>query len=442
MSLWASLAYNSGDSKKERMHGLHYRRQSPTVKIREATEEDTQAAHERHSFSYRPSPGSSVGSDEEEEEQWSAGEEDEGELDQQEDEEIRARYQYRRSSSLHFDDALVFHPTNSPRSTSPLPSLSPSRPRLFDDDSDAEDDDDELLLVLRTPSLSSSPASSLSLKSSGLKPVDRKPTSTDPLLSPPSSAPTLAHAFGRRTSVGWLPSPSSTQHRRLSTSTSSDDLPSPAPPAPTNSSQPSISLLTKSLRSLARLPNLALEQSAPPQPPLGALDLEGLGAVEENPWEWRGERGERPAMDEAWEVPQKRVEGSSSSSSAGSASSVPLLRRLPPALVDNEHATVVQLQTFSTPTPPSPPRKTIDLPPLAPAPAVVEEEEPADASPLSPPSTRYISNPRHLLMISLELSMMRADKIRSPLRPRAVVVRCGGGPSQAMGSGLRFEVQA
>lgn len=141
-------------------------------------------------------------------------------------------------------------------------------------------------------------------------------------------------------------------------------------------------------------------------------------------------------MDEAWEVPQKRVEGGSS---AGSASSVPLLRRLPPALVDNEHATVVQLQTFSSPSPPSPPRKTIDLPPLAPAPAVVEEEE--EAAPLSPPITRYISNPRHLLMISLELSMMRADKIRSPLRPRAVVVRCGG-PSQVVGSGLRFEVQA
>ncbi|ORY66926.1 hypothetical protein BCR35DRAFT_308361 [Leucosporidium creatinivorum] len=435
MSLWGEIDWSK--SKKHSMHGLHYARRAPIVKIRQASDEES--SHERaplsrsSSITYHPSPGSSIGS---EEEQWSAEEEEEeeeDELDAQEDHDIRARYQYRRSSSLHFDDALVFHPTNSPSSTSPLPSLSPSRPRLFDDDSEDDDEDDEALLILRTPSSSSSSPASLSTKSSGLKPVDRKPTSTDPLLSPPSSSPTLAHAFGRRTSAGWLPTPPRTQDRRLSTSSS--ELASPAPPTSTTTSQPSISLLTKSLRSLARLPNLALEQPAPLQPPLTALDLQGLGTVEENPWEWRGGRGERSAVDEAWEVPQKRAEGSN----VVSASSAPLLRRLPPALVDNEHATVVQLQTFSSPSPPSPPRKTIDLPPLAPAPAVVVEEE--EPLPLSPPITRYISNPRHLLMISLELSMMRADKIRSPLRPRAVVVRCGG-PSQAMGSGLRFEVQA
>lgn len=151
--------------------------------------------------------------------------------------------------------------------------------------------------------------------------------------------------------------------------------------------------------------------------------------MEENPWEWRAGVADRMPVDEAWEVPLRpRREGAELG--RGRAASVD----------DHEHETVrVQLQTFSSPpAPPSPPRTTIDLPPLTPVPVVAEQE----VEPPLPPTTRYISNPRHLLMISLELAMMRADKIRSPLRPRAVVCRCGGSRGAQMpGSGLRWEVR-
>lgn len=400
----------------------------PIVHIRQAEDEET--IQSPPSLVWRRSQSS--GSDDEyDEERWGQEEDEEDREDDGMDvQEIRRRCQLRRASEISWGESQRSSAAGDlPTSTSPLPSLSPSRPRLFEDDSDDEDEDQ--VLILRTPSEASSLSKSPSLSR---RSPNRKPAATDPLLSPAPSSPVLAHGFGRR-HQGWLPTPSRVEKRRLSTSSPLGDLLPPASPA---SNQPSISLLTQSLRSLARLPNLSIDALPASQPPpLGtssALSLEGLGEViEETPWEWKGSRlVDVAAVDEAWEVPRPSAElivGIQRS---------PMLRQVPPALVDNEHAAVVQLQTFSSPAPASPPRRTIDLPP--PLPLVVEpEDEPAALPPVV--TTRYISNPRHLLMISLELAMMRADKIRSPLRPRAVVVRCGGVKGQGLGhSALQHEV--
>ncbi|GAA5866401.1 hypothetical protein JCM3774_004667 [Rhodotorula dairenensis] len=80
---------------------------------------------------------------------------------------------------------------------------------------------------------------------------------------------------------------------------------------------------------------------------------------------------------------------------------------------------------------------------LAP-PLAVPSGVPPPPPPLPP---RFVSNHRHLLMLSLEFEMMRHAKIRGPLRQRAVIVRPATSPPREQGarrerSRLCHEVEA
>lgn len=291
-------------------------------------------------------------------------------------------------------------PSQSTSSSSSVPSLSPSRPPLFDDDSGDEDD-----FPLSPPSRGPSPTSSLSL-SSPSPPHQRRKTftaiivTTDPLISPPVCRPD--DPFSNLLSIPIQAKPTS--------------------PGP-------ISLLTKSLRSLTRLPNLSLPALPPllslPQTfrvPLPGIDLESLGVLEESPWDWRGSRPGMRVGEVGWggkRVCKGGVEG-------GRAGKV---------VEESEPTMVVQLQTFSPPTP-----KEVEVVDIVLPPSLVVTPPPPP--PPSPPPPRHISNQRHLLMLSLEISMMRQGKIVSPLRQRTVVVRNGAAPTVGAGrreSVLRYE---
>lgn len=51
---------------------------------------------------------------------------------------------------------------------------------------------------------------------------------------------------------------------------------------------------------------------------------------------------------------------------------------------------------------------------------------------------RFVSNPKHLLMLALEFTMINAGKITSPLRPRAMIVRLDHGRAAlSLDSGTR-----
>ncbi|SCV70613.1 BQ2448_3375 [Microbotryum intermedium] len=418
-----------------------------------------------------------------------------------------ARWHYDPFGAPRSVDRVISTNLSAASSTSPLPSLSPSRPPLFDDSDEDEDEsetsriyylstddeDDEDDDVLCTPSSAGSgPVRRVSLG------LIREPVKTtavnDPLLSPPPP-PMPILTFGKQgLKSAWLPASSlttalvspTTTPPTITTSTSpafpaflstsptsmtssilnvervrstsatvdaavsgasaSKPLSPVSPTTTTATTVPKISLLTKSLRSLAiSLPNLQLTGL---RPPLLSLDLEGLDV---------GERA-------AWNRPR----GSRGTFSAPHSSSLATLGATPSveSWADNpdEVLTMFQLQTFSAPSLASSPSPRQEQA-LASAPADrsankkaslasnAPSQAPVTSAPTPPAPVvtmpRYVSNQRHLLMLSLELEMMRRHKISAPLRGRAVVVRGATPPassargSSAMssgGSGLRWEV--
>ncbi|GAA5950784.1 hypothetical protein JCM21900_002016 [Sporobolomyces salmonicolor] len=403
------------------------------------------------------------------------------------------------------DDTLV----SSVDSVSPVPSLSRStRPPLFDDDSDADDlsssDDDSASESLPSSPFSpftptsftpTTPAVSLSRSPSLRKSSVPTTATSDPLLSPSPSSAAPILSFGTSSRGHWLPA----RPGKLPTASgcTTDPLlpdvpvapfPLSPPETPTRSTvsrtpkgPPEFSLLTKSLRSLARLPNLTLPNLLPrfpppdsylagsPEPPLKA----GWGAAER-----RRVLEAEPSYeaDEARGLLLRR-RGSSGTGGwiGGRRGGGPL------TVVDDEPETAVlaaaaaagtgggelAMEDFTAnaaPDPAAPTAASAALPaappslPASPPPSpsassssTTESDPflvaPSPRSPPSPPpsppihSQRFISNHRHLLMLSIEFSMMRADKIRSPLRPRAVIVRQGSPSRSGAGnSALRREV--
>ncbi|KAK4055659.1 hypothetical protein OIV83_000205 [Microbotryomycetes sp. JL201] len=334
---------------------------------------------------------------------------------------------------------------------SPLPSLSPSRPRLFpDSDADEDEFEDEeeddpsdeattpnSVTATTPPSLSSAPWSAK-------RSVPRKAAPAfDPLLSPPPATPVLStlKTTSRRASAGWLPAGVTTSTPSLPTVVSiADDSPflpttrhvSPSPPP---ARTPTVSLLTKSLRSLARLPNLSLSPAmTATSTGFDSLDLDGLGPI-----------------DDRWTLstaPPRKSFGTSPR---------PVI-----AVSDMVRAPSVQLKTFNSPARAARPEPVkldvVNCDTETPLLAVIDTSIAAPVvvpTPLPTPPPRFISNQRHLLMLSLEISMMHANKIRSPLRPRAVVIRRDGSTVAATaltakhdrsksatgGSALRWEVK-
>lgn len=330
---------------------------------------------------------------------------------------------------------------------STLPALSPSRTPLFDDSGD-EDSGDESGSFPATPRFSFSPLQSR-------KTFVRTAASTDPLLSPPDeSFLRVPDVVVRASPHASTARPAKAQPARLDSHDDESGVPSASsrslffvttvtrsssPPAPPTS------LLTKSLRSLVSLPNLNL--TLPALPPILSLprmrpapigyDVEELGGMDDSLWGWHagrpdatdGWRDERERAAVEPSTSRRRVARRASIEDAGDflgswASDGPS-----DAFVDYEASTAaVQLQTFAPP--PSPSRKrTISLPtPPTPAPSA-----PPPAVP------RLISNQRHLLMLSLELSMIHSGKINCPLRQRSVVLRSASRGDAA--SSLRYEVQ-
>lgn len=311
-----------------------------------------------------------------------------------------------------------------------VPSLSPSRPPLFDDDSE-EDDDYFPLTPTSLPSLSTSSYSSSPSSYSFTSPRRRLSVSTlattDPLVSPPSEIPPpLEQAF-------------SPPHSTL-----------PAyPVTPTKSN--TTSLLTKSLCSLVRLPNLSLPTLSRPSiiPILSSskanhLELteqeEGKGMTPEIPWEWRGSRSGNAVTWRGREKDSVPSSGGKISILRGAGKRVMLER-------EEEAIMVVQLQTFS-------PMidlgriededqvVEIDLDELTPAPQVVVKEIIPTPPSVTTTPLRIVSNQRHLLMLSLEIKMMKVGKIVSPLRPRAVIVIGGERRSKEVGSALKWEIRS
>ncbi|KAK4057874.1 hypothetical protein OIO90_001093 [Microbotryomycetes sp. JL221] len=356
-------------------------------------------------------------------------------------------------------------------SHSPVPSLSPSRPRLFPDDSDMDVDDDEDEdddnesdeFEVETPNSGPSPSREPHRQwTAGVRTVVRKPLSFDPLLSPPPQTPVLAPLRTRRGSAGWLPAGSSVPSPAIVAAPSSSSVSNTLANSPVNlatgapastasktrantaSLGGGVSLLTKSLRSLARLPNLSLLPSTTPSSHLVGLDLDDAGPIDD---EWR----------------------SSSSSSSTIAHQLHSPRGLSTdhVIIVSDVAsrvTSVQLKTFTAPLATSTgelstpngtttsPKAKLDVPVgvVVSGDELTNPQAPSVTLPILPPP-RLISNQRHLLMLALEINMMQNNKIRSPLRPRAVIVRrdsLGHGALSARnvmsipaGSALRWEVK-
>lgn len=324
-----------------------------------------------------------------------------------------------------------------------LPCLSPpSRPPLFDDDEDDDeaqvqeeegsDEGDEVSTPSSQASVSwsSSPSNnrpSASLGSSfSRKALLFTAAPTDPLLSPPAEAARLDF------SPAFAPAP----------------LASAPPPTTTFARvapfQAAVrrteSLLTKSLRGLAKLPNLSL-------PTLGAAHR-GSGSssaavarmyAESNAsdWEWHSQHVSKSRTGS-----NETMRGSDLYDQGEAVGRTTRLEYLDDC---EASSTLVQLQTFSPP--PSPKRSartksSKSLPIAVPPPPL-----PLVILPPSEPTLRFISNPRHLLMLALEFSMVSRGKITSPLRPRGVVVRMdvktlGHGTRDMVESKLRWEVGA
>ncbi|GAA5892019.1 hypothetical protein JCM5296_004665 [Sporobolomyces johnsonii] len=404
------------------------------------------------------------------------------------------------------DDTLV----SSVDSVSPVPSLSRSaRPPLFDDDSDSSTDDESACGSLPSSSFSPftptsftpiTPATSLSRSPSLRKSSVPTTATSDPLLSPSPSSTAPILSFGTSSRGHWLPA----RPGKLPTASGCTtdpllpDIPvGPSPPSPPEtptpstarrtptSSPPKDSLLTKSLRSLARLPNLTLPNLLPRLPP---PDSYLAGSPE-------------PSLKAGWGAAERRrVLDAEPSYEADEARGLLLRRRGssgtggwiggrraggPLTVVDDDAGAAVladsaaaaaagtaggelAMEDFSAnaaaaaamlPAPPSPSPSPTPPPPSSSPPSTTMTESdsflaapsrpspPSPSPPPPPPSSpplhtqRFISNHRHLLMLSIEFSMMRADKIRSPLRPRAVIVRQASPSRTGAGhSALRREV--
>ncbi|GAA6037820.1 hypothetical protein JCM8097_005055 [Rhodosporidiobolus ruineniae] len=378
------------------------------------------------------------------------------------------------SSRTSSDESLASaHLTVDSSSTS----SSSTRPRLFDD-SDDDQDDDLLSLSFGTSSdgdslRSFSPATPVSWNPSpppfrrpsasspsslGRSPSLRKSSvvKSDPLLCP--STPPPAFSFGRRGEPGhWLPSPPETTSYCAATSPELPDvLPLPSlspPPSPPRRLTPPISLLTKSLRSLSRLPNLLPGLPTPQAYLATSLPSNDL-APGWGPAERRRVLAEEPshAADEA------RMLTALSRHRPSSAARTPIVDEVEAAVAtdvrtgESVEAGGVKLDRLdpsgakTLSPPPSPTSPTADLLPLphvappsaSPAldflpssPTPTGNAGAEDAPPPLPP--RFISNTRHLLMLSLEFEMMRHAKIRGPLRQRAVIVR----PAPPSAAGMR-----
>ncbi|GAA5955079.1 hypothetical protein JCM3765_003186 [Sporobolomyces pararoseus] len=364
--------------------------------------------------------------------------------------------------------------------------MSTNRPPLFDDveeldglslsstsSSEEEEDDlegeEESLFSYNSP-----PTSAYSLgRTPSLRKSSLSTTATsDPLISPSSipSVPVLSYGCPAHQRGHWLPAtpdkvPAPSAESQIAPSL--PDAPSPQPPPSLSSSpekqQSSLrrassltsfspsrpSLLSKSLRSLASLPNLTLPNLLP-QLPRPDIYLTSSGS----------DPNQSPFLKSGWGARERRrVLDSEPSWDADEARGLLSRRsRRSSSLIDEVEATLfatangtgsvdadLALSDFSTPVPlPSPPPSpTTEAPPLATIPSAPPVPPPSPPAP-PPPSQRFISNTRHLLMLSIEFSMMRADKISSPLRPRAVIVRNGsptrGGMNSLGPSSLRNEV--
>lgn len=365
-----------------------------------------------------------------------------------------------------------------------------SRAPLFDSDSDSDDlpdlpeslsfswDSDLSSAGPATPSSLGSPPALASSPSSGRRIVSA-PATFDPLVSPPSGTPTVLSfgrwdggaggSKGRRASAGWLPGNSGRQPTTARFSAGADetaDLPtarrvslsslSTSPPssvvlaanprgglsASRSSSGPTGSLLTQSLRTLhTRLPNLALAAGSLGQS-IGEVlaglagttvsrELEGLeeGEVEEVPWVTVGGAGARVGEDGERREERRQPMAISGRVLASQSQALPLSVFSPPNPLASSSPPLERRGATSPPAPP-PPSSPAD--PAAASPGDDNDDPPGLPPPAGP---RLISNQKHLYMLSLEIAMMRADKIRSPLRPRAVVVRRAEFPVSARGGG-------
>ncbi|GAA5893250.1 uncharacterized protein JCM6883_007609 [Sporobolomyces salmoneus] len=338
--------------------------------------------------------------------------------------------------------------------------------------SSSDEDDEEEASIF---SHSSPPTSAYSLgrSPSSIRKSSLSTTATsDPLISPSSipSVPVLSFGSPSHQRGHWLPATPekipAPSHQSQFAPSLPDPPPLPLPSIPLSTSpekqgtslrrassfSPSTvsrpSLLSRSLRSLASLPNLNLTlPNLLPQFPRPDIYLTNSDASQSAP----------SSLTTGWGAKERRrVLDSEPSWDADEARG--LLgrrgRRFPGLLgdaVDEVEATLfastnggisldadLALSDFTPPPPPSLP--DIQPPPLVstPPPPIQQQQQPQQ-----PPPQRFISNTRHLLMLSIEFSMMRADKISSPLRPRAVIVRNGGSPTRdGLGkSRLRNEVK-
>jgi len=312
-----------------------------------------------------------------------------------------------------------------------------------------------------------SPTSSYTL---GRSPSTRKSSlsttaTSDPLISPCSvpSVPILSFGSPSHQRGHWLPG---TPDKIPAPSAQSQfapplpDLPAPLPLSTSPEKQGSSlrratslsftskpSLLSKSLRSLASLPNLTLPNLLPQLPRPDIYLANSDSPFLKSGW---GAKERRRVLDSepSWDADEARGLLSRRNKLAHSGFAEM------GAPVDEAEAILyaatmglspdadLALSDFSSPPPPvsppslSPPPSPTLVAPVALAPAIAPPTPPLP----SPPSQRFISNTRHLLMLSIEFSMMRADKISSPLRPRAVIVRSGSPPRGVGHSGLRKEI--
>lgn len=149
-----------------------------------------------------------------------------------------------------------------------------------------------------------------------------------------------------------------------------------------------------------------------------------------SPWEWKG-NGSRILGKSNWELERDSFRQRAHAEGDGRQSAVALAMIYDEPADEGEATMVVQLQTFRPPTPPLP-SPSIPMPDTA-----TPSNESASPLVVSPP--RVISNQRHLLCLALEIEMMRAGKIVSPLRQRSVVIRAGTIGTERRGSGLTKE---
>ncbi|BGP31194.1 hypothetical protein JCM10296v2_002958 [Rhodotorula toruloides] len=354
--------------------------------------------------------------------------------------------------------------TSSSDSVSLVASLAPSsmstvRTKLFEsDDEDDDEEPDDRDVSFFTPSTPASLTTSpLSRKSS-----ISKTAKSDPLLAP-ITTPILS--FKVSPQGHWIPAPAAPVTECVSSeldlpdvvkSTSSLSTPPSSPPR-ASSSPPSSrpSLLTKSLRSLSRLPNLTLPRFSSPDSYIPAALLPSAAADLANlPPGWGPAERRRVLAAE----PSHAADEARGFSISLRRRKEPFLRAPPPSPVDEveaagmlwgveeldlrekdkgqstaakvagEDAPPVQTANPTDDIAPLPPSST--APSVAPAAATTPTDGSAPASAASPPQPvpRFISNHRHLLMLSLEFEMMRHAKIRGPLRQRALIVRQASPP--------------